>query len=279
MNMRIHGLPTPALLCLCAAGCAAPEIVRPAPTVVELEVPETAPLEGDARGFPALRDTGGRTLADGEFTQWIERERLHSKIRYTFEPGHWIEEHSVIRQEPKLVQERWSWVEVQDEAIQRRFDVDFLSGNATGEKLEKGEFQRWSEHVDVEPGHAFAGAAWALAVKSVRSRLLRGEKLEFQTVGFTPRPRAATVEISYVGLDRLPMAGRNLEGDHFRIHPEIPWIARAFVDVPDSQIWLTHPSPAAFLRFEGPLAEPNDALVRVDLLPGEPSGSASRVTK
>jgi len=36
-----------------------------------------------------------------------------------------------------------------------------------------------------------------------------------------------------------------------------------------------HGEPAAFLRWEGPLAEPDDSIVRVDLLPGEPSEDAA----
>jgi hypothetical protein len=39
-------------------------------------------------------------------------------------------------------------------------------------------------------------------------------------------------------------------------------------------IWLTHEPPAAFLRWEGPLVEPDDPVVRVDLLPGGTSEPA-----
>lgn len=42
--------------------------------------------------------------------------------------------------------------------------------------------------------------------------------------------------------------------------------------VPDTQIWLTNPAPAGFLRWEGPMAEANDEVVRVDLVSGEGSG-------
>ena len=150
-----------------------------------------------------------------------------------------------------------------------------LTGEARAQKLEADGVHEWSAHVDVEPGWAFAGAAWALAIRSVRSRLVGGETIRFQTVGFTPKPRAATVEISHGGVESIPMSGRILSGDRFRVHPMIPWIARPFVDVPDSVIWLASSPPAAFLRWEGPLAEPDDALVRVDLLPGEPSLPAS----
>ncbi len=276
MRTRLLRLASLASLSLCAAGCATPRTDRPSATHHEADVdPDATGLEGDAHGFPALRTLAGDTLADGEFTQWLEGERLHVRIRYDFGATRWIEERFVILQEPTLVQERWSWVEMRDGAVQRRFEVDFLSGNATSEKLDQDELRRWSEQVDIEPGSAFAGAAWPLAIKSVRSRLIRGETIRFQTVGFTPKPKAATVEISHSGLDRLPMSGRTLAGDRFRIHPRIPWIVSAFVDVPDSQIWLTNSPPAAFLRWEGPLAEPGDPLVRVDLFPGEPSGAAT----
>jgi hypothetical protein len=41
--------------------------------------------------------------------------------------------------------------------------------------------------------------------------------------------------------------------------------------VSDTQIWLTHPTPVAFVRWQGPLAEPDDAILRVDLLTGSES--------
>jgi len=263
-------------LVVLAAGCATPLTDHAALTpIVAEEPPQSAGLEGEARGFPALRTLQGGKLADGEFTQWLDGDRLHMRIRYDFGPGRWVEESSVIRQIPSLVQERWSWMEVRGGEVQRKFEIDFLSGDAKSEKLAKNERQRWSAHVDVEPGKSFAGAGWALAIKSVRQRLLRGEAIRFQTVGFTPAPQAATVEITHDGVDLLEMSGRSLAGDRFRIHAQVPWLVRAFVSVPDSRIWLASTPPAAFLRWEGPLAEPSDALVRVDLLPGEPSGAAT----
>lgn len=264
------------LLAWCATACGTTGTDRSPSAASEVGiVPVQRDLEGTAHGFPVMRDRSGKRLADGEFTQWLEGDRLHLRIRYDFAPDRWVEETSVIRQEPQLVQESWSWMEVRGGTLHRKFDVDFLAGTATAEKTHGGETRRWSERVDVEPGRAFAGAAWALAIRSLRERLLRGEVIELQTVGFTPAPKSAKVEISHQGLDQVPMSGRSLAGDRFLIHPLIPWIAKPFVDVPDSRLWLTNPPPAAFLRFEGPFAEPDDAIVRVDLLPGEPSEPAS----
>ncbi len=76
----------------------------------------------------------------------------------------------------------------------------------------------------------------------------------------------------------MAMGGRILRGDRFMIHPEIPKLAKLLVKVPDTRIWLINPPPVGFLRWEGPLAEPSDPVVRVDLLPGEPSGPAEPVS-
>jgi hypothetical protein len=44
----------------------------------------------------------------------------------------------------------------------------------------------------------------------------------------------------------MRMSGRSVKGDRFLIHPEIPFIANLFVNVPDTKIWLTNPEPAGF---------------------------------
>lgn len=116
-----------------------------------------------------------------------------------------------------------------------------------------------------------------MAIKGLQKRLVRGEHVELQAVGFSPKPQVVTVELSYGGLDRMRMSGRVLQGEHFIVHPKIPRIARLFVEVPDNHIWLTRSAPVSFLRWEGPLAEPGDPITRVDLLPGGPSEAAAPV--
>jgi hypothetical protein len=238
---------------------------------------QTAHLEGMARGFPELRDANGRTLADGTFVQWLEEERLHVRISYQFSEDRRIEEQAVFRQQPRLIQEQWSMREDRNGKLYRHFEVNFTSGSAEAKKLDDGELKQWSEKVEVEPGRTFAGFGFTLATKAFRERLLKGERIELKAIGFTPKPRVVSVELSHGSLDQMRMAEREIRGDHFVIHPKIPWIADLFIDVPDTHIWLTSPAPAAFLRWEGPLAEPRDSIVRVDLLPGGESRSAKPV--
>jgi len=135
-----------------------------------------------------------------------------------------------------------------------------------------------SEKINVEPGRTFAGFGFSIALSNLRKRLLSGEQVQLKAVGFSPfptlSPQVVTVTISHGGLDRMRMSGRLLKGDRFIVHPEIFFLAKLFVDVPDTNIWLTNPAPAGFLRWEGPVLLPTDPLIRVDLLSGTKSEPA-----
>jgi hypothetical protein len=218
----------------------------------------------------------GKKVANGEFRQWVEDDRLHVVITYKFPAGEVYEEHSEFRQKPELIQEKWSWKESKNGKSQREFAVDFHTGIATAHITR--DHKDVSKQVKIEPGRTFAGFGFSLALGNLRKRLLRGEQVQLKAVGFsefpTLGPQVVTVTISHGGVDHMRMSGRSLKGDRFTVHPEVPFIAKFFVNVPDTKIWLTNPEPAGFLRWEGPIVLPTDPIVRVDLLSGERSGPA-----
>jgi hypothetical protein len=238
-----------------------------------IEVTEPA---GAAHGYPGLCDINGKKLADGEFRQWIENKRLHVLITYHFSAGQVYEEQAQFRQQPELIQEKWSWKESKNGRTQREFAADFLSGTASV-RIPKDN-KNVSKKINTEPGRTFAGFGFTVALSNLRKRLLGGAQVQLKALGFSPfptlGPQVVTVTISHGGLDRMRMAGRSLKGDRFIIHPEIPFIAKLFINVPDTKIWLNNPAPAGFLRFEGPIVLPEDPLIRVDLLSGTKSGPA-----
>ncbi len=241
-----------------------------------VEITEPA---GAAHGYPGVCDINGKKLADGEFKQWVENDRLHVVITYEFLGGQLFEEKARFRQEPELMQEQWSWKEMKNDSRQREFAVDFLSGIASAHI--RKDSKDVSEKIDVERGRTFAGFGFTIALSNLRKRLLSGEQVQLKAVGFSPfptlKPQVVTVKISHGGVDRMRMSGRSLKGDRFIVHPEVPAIAKLFVNVPDTKIWLTNPAPAGFLRWEGPVVLPNDPLIRVDLLSGTKSTAAEPV--
>jgi hypothetical protein len=231
---------------------------------------------GAAHGYPGVYDINGKKLADSEFRQWVENNRLHVVITHKFSAGEVYEEHSQFRQEPELIQEKWSWKESKNGRSQREFAVDFLAGIASAHIRQDNKDV--SKNINIEPGRTFAGFGFSLALSNLRKRLLSGEQVQLKAVGFSPfptlGPQVVTVAVSHGGVDRMRMSGRSLKGDRFIIHPEIPFIAKFFVDMPDTKIWLTNPAPAGFLRWEGPIVLPTDPMIRVDLISGEKSGPA-----
>src|SRR6266700_541716 len=241
--------------------------------VYALKVTEPAAA---AHGYPGLCDINGKKLADGEFRQWVESNRLHIIITYKFSAGEVYEEHSQFRQQPELIQEKWSWKESKHGKSQREFAVDFLSGIASAHIRQ--DHKDVSKRINIEPGRTIAGFGFSLALSNLRERLLSGEQVQLKAVGFSPfptlAPQVVTVTISHGGVQRMRMSGRSLKGDRFIIHPEIPFIAKFFVDVPDTKIWLTNPPPAGFLRWEGPIVLPEDPMIRVDLISSEKSRPA-----
>jgi hypothetical protein len=238
-----------------------------------IEVTEPAAA---SHGYPGLCDISGKKLADGEFRQWVEDNRLHVVITYKFSAGEVYEEHSQFRQGRELIQEKWSSKESKHGRSQREFAVDFLTG--TGSAHISQDHKDVSKKIKIEPGRTFAGFGFSIALSNLRKRLLGGEQVQLKAVGFsqfpTLGPQVVTVTISHGGVDRMRMSGRSVKGDRFIIHPEIPFIANLFVNVPDTKIWLTNPAPAGFLRWEGPIVLPTDPMIRVDLLSGEKSGPA-----
>jgi len=58
-----------------------------------------------------LRDLNGEILADAEFLQWAEGNRLHVRLIYRFKNQRRIEENDVFRQRPEVIQEQYSWRE------------------------------------------------------------------------------------------------------------------------------------------------------------------------
>src|SRR5438876_5947259 len=152
-------------------------------SVLAIEVTQPA---GAAHGYPGLFDINGKKLADSEFRQWVENNRLHVVITHKFSAGEVYEEHAQFRQEPELIQEKWSWKESKDGKSQCEFAVDFLTG--MGSAHIRQEDKEVSKKINVEPGRTFVGFGFSLALSNLRKRLLNGEEVQLRAVGFSQFP-------------------------------------------------------------------------------------------
>jgi hypothetical protein len=234
--------------------------------------------EGDAQAFTALTDLQGHALANARYAQRVEGDRLFIESRADFPSGRSIVEHATLRLRPRLQQESWDWTERENGRTVREYSVDFLTRRAVAMRSDQGK--RWiDEDVEVELGKTFAGIGFIPVVKSLRAELTPGQQVELKVVAMTPRPRTATVSVRRDGPSIVRMANRVVEGDRYTIHPEVPAIAKLFVNAPDQHIWLLADDPPAFLRFEGPMVEPDDPIVHIDLIPGAPARGQGRAPR
>ena len=230
--------------------------------------------EGDAQAFTGVTDAQGLPIADARFAQWVTGGLLHVESRSDFPDGRTIVERATLRLHPQLEQESWDWTEKKAGNVIRMYAVDFKTGKAQATRVDQGK--QWKEDVTIHPGKTFAGAGFLTAVKALRAQLAVGQSIELEAVAMTPKPRTADVKVTRNGPSQVHMAGRTIEGDEYTIHPDIPAIARLFVKAPDQHVWLFDSNPAAFLRFEGPLAEPDDPIIRIDLIPGQSARAEGR---
>jgi hypothetical protein len=139
-----------------------------------------------AHGYPGLYDINGKKLAESEFRQWIENNRLHVVITHRFSAGEVYEEHAQFRQQPELIQEQWSWKESKHGRSQREFAVDLLTGIASAHMSQ--DQKDVAKKINIDPGRTFAGFGFSLALSNLRKRLLSGEKVQLKAVGFSLFP-------------------------------------------------------------------------------------------
>lgn len=233
--------------------------------------------EGDVQAFPQLLDGSGAALADGRYLQRVEGNELHIDARYDFPDGRVVEEHARLKLAPELQQRSWEWSEKRDGAVVRRFTADFDTGRAYALHVEDGK--AWDEKVDIHPGKTFAGIGFVVAVKNLRATLAAGQSAKLEAIGFTPKPRTIGLTVRHDGPDELHTAGRTIAADAWTLHPEVPAIAKLFVKAPDERVWLLRESPPALLRFEGPMVEPSDPIIRIDSIASAPANGAATATR
>jgi hypothetical protein len=218
----------------------------------------------------------GQPLGEGTLTQWMEGDKLHVQLVYTYLDGRAIEEIGVFAMQPEIAQERWAWRERMNGQVRRDYRIDFSTGKATGVSRADGKEKHFSDTLKVEPGKTFAGVGFAVAAKNLLPQLRQGEQVELQALAFTPQPRKVKVQLSQQGSARVSRDGQQVTADKVVIHPDIG-IASLVVKAPDTVVYFAGSEPPSLIMGEGTLLEPGDPKVRTEVLaPKRPAAAARR---
>ncbi|WP_242370588.1 MULTISPECIES: hypothetical protein [Anaeromyxobacter] len=229
-------------------------------TAVEVRSPP-----GALHGFPSMSDARGAVVADGELSQERRGDRLVVHARWVFRDGRRAEETDTFRVGAELEQERFAWIETLRGEEQRRFEVDFATGEARSVVRRGDRMERERAKLDLPAGRSFAGYGTALAASQLP--LEPGGASELTFVAFTPKPRVVTLVVRDDGPEDIPAAERRIACDRFTLHPKLPLPLRPFVHAPDAHLWFTRRAPRALVRAEQELVAKDDPRVVIDVIP------------
>jgi hypothetical protein len=210
--------------------------------------------EGLTHGFLALRTLEGKTLADGEITQFAEGDLIRTHLVFHFRDGSLYEEEASFTQRGKfrlrsdhLVQRGPSfehpietWVDAAGGRVKARYADD------------DGKEQTVDEHMDL-PDDVANGLLFTLV------RHLEGSApVTVSQVAMTPKPRLVTLTIAPQGEEPFSSGNSRYKAMRYAVKVKIGGIAGVVAGIlgkqpPDMQIWVKRGEVPAFIKFEGPI--------------------------
>jgi hypothetical protein len=239
MDLRTASVAGAALLVLTAATAHA------APVGVRYQ-------EGVTRAFPVLRAvTDNEKLAQGDFVQVANGDRVASRLVFRFKDGSIHDETVVFSQREvftllhyRLIQKGPSFPETLEATIDRetgRYDVRQRADQDSPEEHVSGKFEI--------PDDAYNGL-----ISMIVKNLAPGAGTMVSVVAFTPKPRVVQLLLMPAAEERAAVAGAQLPATRYHVRPQLGLFASLLVtDIPDSRVWVVPGEAPAFLKAEGPL--------------------------
>jgi hypothetical protein len=207
--------------------------------------------EGVTRAFPSLRSTTGERLAAGDLAQYVEGDRVVSRLTFRFHDGSLYDETVAFTQRGvfrlaayHLVQRGPSFPEALDASFEResgRYEVRYREEPNAREEILRGALTL--------PPDVYNGML-LMALKNLAPQ----RRQTVQVVAFTPRPRLVKMQLIPAAQDAVEIGETALRATRYLIRPDLGLFASLLVaDVPDITCWIVEGVAPAFVRFEGPL--------------------------
>jgi len=222
--------------------------------------------EGLTHGFLALRSLEGKTLADGEITQFAEGDVVRTHLVFHFRDGSRHEEQAVFSQHGKF-RLRSDHVVQQGPSFKQPIEtsVDVASGRVTARYTdEDGKERTVDEHIDL-PDDVANGLLFTL----LRHIDPKTPQTTVSQVAMTPKPRIVQLTITPQGEESFSSGKIAYKAVHYVVKVKIGGLAGFVAPLigkqpPDMQVWIKHGEVPAFIRFEGPICS-DGPIWRVEL--------------
>lgn len=240
-----------------AAGSSAPEAAA-----VRVRAPE-----GSAHGFLVLRGTNLDPLAEGDWWQIVNGDRLEAHLRFRFTNGS-------LSHETFELQQRGVWKLLTYRSIQRGpsfpRDIDAQlnrdSGHYRVETKDRGKSDSKVDEGTIEvPDDAYPFGLLGLLLKNLK----RGESIRAHAVAFTPKPRVLKLDVSPDGDESVSIHGLPRKTLRYVAKAELGGPLGAVASIAGKQppalhCWMAGDPVPTFVRLDGPLY-PDGPIWRAEL--------------
>jgi hypothetical protein len=211
--------------------------------------------EGLTHGFLALRTLDGKTLADGEVTQFAEGHRVKTHLVFHFKDGSIYEERAQFLQDGTFRLQSDHLVQ-KGPAFKHPIEtsIDVASGRVTCRTEEDdGKETTVDEHMSL-PDDVANGLLFTLLrhIKPAASQTVVSQ------VAMTPKPRIVQLTITPQGEEPFSSGINHYKAMHYVVKVQIGGFAGLIAPLigkqpADMHIWIKHGEVPAFVKFEGPI--------------------------
>lgn len=211
--------------------------------------------EGITHGFLALRTLEGKTLADGEITQFAEGELVRTHLVFHFKDGSIYEERATFSQNGKFKLRT-------DHLVQKgpsfkhpiETDIDVASGQVSCRYTDDDGKVKTADERMTLPDDVANGLLFTL-LRHIRPNV--SQTLVSQ-VAMTPKPRLVQLTIAPQGEEPFSSGINRYKATHYVVKVKISGFAGLIAPLigkqpADMHIWIKHGEVPAFVKFEGPI--------------------------
>jgi hypothetical protein len=210
--------------------------------------------EGPAHGFVVLSDAGGKAIAHGEVTQWLEANTVASRMLFRFDDGSVYDEVVRFSQRKvfrllayKLSQRGPSFSETAEIEFDRagNYNVRQRSGPDEKEETASGTF--------AVPEDASNGMTSILLKNFAQAGAGTTHMVAFQ-----PKPVVLDLHMTPEGTEGYALGKLSGKAERYLMQPEVPGVKGVVADLlgkqpPAFRMWIAQGAAPVLVRFEGPL--------------------------
>lgn len=211
-------------------------------------------MQGTIRGFLALRNMEGKTLASGDLIQVVRGDRLISNLVFHFKDGSIDDETTVFTQ-------RGEFRLLRDHHVQKGpsfphpmdVSIDVSSGQVTVRSSDGGHEKIEKDHLDLPPD-----LANGLLLTLLQNLRPGAAETKVSYVAATPKPRLVKLAITPQGEETFRSAGVRHKATRYAVKVELGGLTGALAPLigkqpKDIYVWILEGKAPAFVRMEGQL--------------------------